>query len=168
MGLPDTHDVIWQIDCWLAAGAPKVVPNTVVAAIEEQGWKPEEILGEVLPRWIYWMGEQHQQMDSATWTRGYGWRVWYPSGEVVTSLEKPWRDLKDGLIGGVAYYGLHRRIVSGRDPFYLEGGLPRRCPSKGLPEARSRESLQPKEGVWVTDEQMAAFRKDVLFAFGLE
>lgn len=176
MGLPDTYDVMWQCDRWLLLGAPRLIPNQLYAAVEEQGWKPDEFLPELLEHWVQWANQQAQLAESASYNRGYGWRVWrysdvalHPSELVeYSSLDWTWKAVPGPVVGGVVYIGPLRRILAGRDPFYLEHGLPRIRPSGGLPNHRPYDSLHAKEGAWVTDEQMGQFRKKAILAFGLE
>lgn len=169
MGLPDTYDVMWQCDRWLLLGAPRIIPNQLYKALEEQGWKPEEFLPELLHRWTDWVNTQAQLEESASFHRGYGWRVWYQMGTPMDSLESTWKELPNGLTGGVVYLGPIRRILQGKDPFFLEHGLPKASRvANALPPELRDGSTHPKMGAWVTDEQMATFRKAAIFAFGLE
>lgn len=169
MGLPDTYDVLWQCDRWLLLGAPRRIPNQLYKAVEEQGWKPNEFLPELLERWMRWTQAQARLYESAAYTRGYGWRIWYPLSPPQDSVATLWKDLANGFVGGVVYLGGTRRILQGKDPFYLEGGLPRACQTPNeLVSIRDACWTQPKMGTWVTDEQMADFRRSAIFAFGLE
>ena len=170
MGLPDTYDVLWQCDRWLLLGAPRVIPNQLYRAIEEQGWEAEQFLPELLDRWHHWTQMQVGYAESAAYHRGYGWRVWMMNAaEPVDSLHVLWSDLLNGIIGAVVYLGGARRIVQGKDPFFLQGGVPCSCKhANELQTLRPPDVVQPKYGVWVTDEEMAAFRKQAIFSFGVE
>jgi hypothetical protein len=169
MGLPDTYDIMWQCDRWLLLGAPSTIPNQLYKAIEEQQWEHREFLTELLQQWMEWTHTQANLKESASFHRGYGWRVWYPIGTPLDSLAQAWKEIPPGLAGGVVYLGPIRRILQGKDPFFLEHGLPRACHvANELPTQRDEASTFPKMGTWVTDEQMATFRKAAIFAFGLE
>lgn len=169
MGLPDTYDILWQCDRWLALGAPRLVPSQLYMACYEQGWKPEEVLPEVLTCWQEWSSQQAVYAESASFHRGYGWRVWDKSGVEYTSLTHLWQDMPDYLVGGVVYMGMARRILQGKDPFYLEGGLPRTCKvANDMQTTRPLTLTQPKWGCWVSDSEMAAFRRNAILAFGIE
>lgn len=169
MGLPDTYDIMWQCDRWLLLGAPRVIPNQLYKAVDEQGWAHDQFLPELLERWHVWMAEQASLNESAAFQRGYGWRIWRAHGEELTSLTHLWKDLPSPILGGVVYLGTARRMLQGKDPFYLEGGLPRTCKAANIMTTlRPVESSQPKEGAWVSDQQMADLRRSAIFAFGLE
>ncbi len=169
MGLPDTYDIMWQCDRWLLLGAPRVIPNQLYKAVEEQGWEHQQFLPELVERWQLWTGEQASLNETASYQRGYGWRVWYRDGYEATSLTYLWKDLGPQIALGVVYLGTSRRILQGKDPFYLEGGLPRACKvANEMSTKRLPEYTQPIEGVWVDDQQMADFRRSAVFAFGVE
>lgn len=169
MGLPDTYDIMWQCDRWLLLGAPRVIPSQLYKAVEEQGWKHDEFLPDLLERWHHWTGVQASLNESAAFQRGYGWRVWHATGEERTSLTHLWKDLPPQIGLGVVYLGTARRMLQGKDPFFLEGGLPRACKvANEMTTLRPAELSQPKEGAWVSDESMADLRRSAIFAFGLE
>lgn len=169
MGLPDTYDIMWQCDRWLLLGAPRVIPNQLYKAVEEQGWQHDTFLPELLERWHLWTAWQSSLNESAAFHRGYGWRVWHTDGEERTSLTHLWKDVPDHIGLGVVYLGTARRMLQGKDPFYLEGGLPRACKvADVMPTARPVELSQPKAGVWASDQCMADWRRSAVFAFGLE
>ena len=115
MGLPDTYDIMWQCDRWLMAGGPRNVPAQPYKAIEEQQWKPEEFLAELWINWVEWSAQQTQLGESASFDRGYGWRVWYPNGLEVHSLMMCWDEIIPPIVGGVVYLGPVRRILQGKD-----------------------------------------------------
>lgn len=137
-------------------GAPFPLSDTIIYAGEEQGFE-QNFFQQLKIQWEFYISRNPSQM------RGYGWRIWYPDGRILTSIDAAWKDVPTGMIGGVVYLGTARRILQGRDPFYLENGLPRSVPAIGVPS----DALWPKEGIWVDDEVIRAWRQIAILSFSL-
>jgi hypothetical protein len=162
MALEDSKDVIYTLDAWLSTG---LADARVAECFREQGWdwhRRNELRDHP------WALEAWARRGELLPLRGVGWRVWYPDGTILTQKDCGWPSLPNGIVLGIVYEGRTRRIIQGMDPYYLDPQTAMPHDNRWYTLPWGLDPVLCKMGVWVTDEEMSAYRWQAALAMTMK
>ena len=157
MGADDDLDCLTVVDRWLVHD----IDIGLEAVIRQQNWGLDA-LPTLKAAWGKVAGLHPGQ---GYIHRGYGWRVWLRDGTVLDCRHTYWSDVPESIVLVVNYLGPLRFLSQGRDPYWLhDDGHHHVVYDSRTP---APPGMLMKQGVWVTDPEMQAFRWRATLAFTL-